>query len=248
MQGFAAVTMILRGVPDRVLEIAREESEAAVSSLRLFSPAILSPHARSFCTLWGRQNLESTSYLLFQAAQSGVIIGSHVDTPQNFVWRIDASRWRLIRQGAMDRLIEGLYEGGATAFRDEVKAALALYSQSALRSAPTEKLLAILIALESLLLRNQSEPITENIAVRLAFAVGETLEERKRIVEIVRAVYAMRSAYVHHLRQIKELEDLEKLREFMGYAWTFFLTVGTQASSYRERTDYLNSLDERKLA
>lgn len=248
MQGFAAATLVLRGERDRVLEVAREEAEQAVSILRLFSLAMLSPRARSFCTLWGRQNLESTSYLLFEPTRVSVVTGSHIDTTQDYVWRIDAERLRLIRQQALDSLLQALYEGTASTFRDEVRSALVLYSQSALRSTPAEKLLAILIPLESFLLGNASEPIVDNISTRLAFAIGETLEDRKRIVGVARAAYAMRSAYVHHRRPINDLEAIETLREFMQYAWRFFLGLGLQASQYRERTEYLTALDDRRLA
>lgn len=248
MQGFAAATFVVHGEHEHVLEVTREEAEQAVSILRLFSPAMLSPWARSFCALWGRENIESTAYLLFEPTRSSVVIGSHADTKQDFVWRIDADRLHLIRKQALDVLLQALYEGTATAFRDEIRSALVLYSQSALRSASTEKLLAILIPLESFLLRNPSEPITESISVRFAFAIGETLEDRERIVEVARAAYAMRSAYVHHGRRITSLEELETLREFMQYAWSFFLGLGHQASRYRDRIEYLTALDRRKLA
>lgn len=248
VQGFVGAVMSLRGERNHVIEVASEEADEAVSILRLFSHAILSPLAQSFCTLWGRQHIESTAHLVFRSSHSEVTIGNSVRTTNDFIWRIDADRWRLIRQDALDALIQALFASNPTAFQDEVKAAIVLYSQSALSVLPAEKLLTILIPLESLLLRNQSEPIADNIAIRVAFATGETLEERKRIVDVVKEVYGMRSAYVHHRRAISGIEALETLREFMQYAWRFFVSVGIHAGEYQDRGEYLNSLDDRKLA
>jgi hypothetical protein len=248
MQGFAAATLTLRGEREHVLRVARNAAEEAVSLLRLFSPAMLSPRARSFCTLWGREMMQSTVALVFSPERRSLSFGEALETEQDFVWWITPERLRLIRVQALDSLVQALYESPKTDFRDEVRSALVLYSESAIRSAPAEKLLAVLIPLESLLLRSSSEPIAENISTRLAFAIGETLPERKRIAEITRAAYGMRSAYVHHRRQVEGVDDMETLRVFLQYAWRFFLGLGLQVGQYRERDEYLSALDDRKFA
>lgn len=97
-----------------------------------------------------------------------MVIGSYLDTSQDFISRFYAARVRLIREQALDALVHTLFEGSPAGFHDEIRSALILYSQSALRTAPIEKLLAILPPLESFLLHNHSESITENIAIRLA--------------------------------------------------------------------------------
>ena len=247
MQGFAAAAMRLTGEQQHVLETAKKEADEAVSILRLFSSAMISPRARTFCALFGRHNLESTSHLVADLNRLDVTLGSDLDSGNDYIWRLDVERLRIIREEALDELLQGLYDGRNTDFQREVRAALFLYSQSGLKSQPTEKLLTILIPLESLLLKNQSEPITENLAMRLAFAIGETLEDRKKIVEVVRSAYKFRSGYVHHLQQIDRDEDIQVLQEFMEYTWTFFLRLGKQTIRYKDRTEYLSDLDERKL-
>lgn len=248
MQGFAAATLVVRGERGHALEVAQAEAEEAVSLLRLFSPAMLFPSARSFCTLWGRRNMESTSYLVFEPTRASLAFGDHLEHKQGYIWRIDADRLRLMRREGFDALLHALYEGADTPYRDEIRSAVAMYAQSGLRSVPAERLLAVLIPLESFLLRTASEPIAENVAYRLAFAIGETVEERRRILEVARAVYVMRGAYVHHRKPITQLEEKETLRHFLEYAWRFFLGLGPQALRYRGRTEYLAALDERKVA
>jgi hypothetical protein len=148
----------------------------------------------------------------------------------------------------MNPIIDFLYGPGRSEWSDEVKTAIYLYSQSALQTNPAEKLLTILIPLESLLLKNRSEPITDNIAHRLAFTIGEDLDERRHIVQVTRAAYELRSAFVHHLRPIERDEDLETVRRFMEFAWLFFLTLGASANIYPDKAAFLNLLDDRKLS
>lgn len=245
-QGFAIAEITLRGEAQHVLRIGRQEADQAVAILRLFSFAMISPKGRSFCTLHGRHNLESTVHFML-SSDGAMAIGSDVDTEVEYVWRIEREFMSTIEPLLID-LVAAVYSDRPSEFTMEVKAALFLYSQSALRSDPAEKLLTILIPLESLLLRSQSEPITDNIAHRLAFAIGESLEERKRIVQISRSAYALRSAYVHHLKTIDKDEDLATMREFMEYAWEFFLTIGTSVNTYTDRSEFLTSLDDRKLS
>lgn len=248
MQGWAAATLSIQGEEHYALDVARQEADEAVAILRLFTPSILSPVSRSFCALWGRHNLESTEYVMMQKDSGRLSLGARADTRQDYVWRITTERLELIKRDALDTITRSMYFGTRTDFQDEVRSALLLYSKSALRSTPAEKLLAILIPMESLLLRTQSEPITDTIATRLAFAVGTDFDERKQIADVTRQAYALRSGYVHHGREIHALKDLDVLREFMRYAWMLFMEIAARSADYAERIAYLGTLDDRKFA
>lgn len=248
MQGFAAATLSVYGERAFALVEALEEAEEATAMLRLFSPAILSPSARSFCTLWGQEGIASPTYLLFEPSRGGLRAGSFLDIQQDFVWRLDAERVQLIRDEALDALVASLFSGPPSAFAYEIRTALVLYSQSALRTTPVDKLLAILLPLEAFLLRSDHESITENIAMRFAWATADSYAERKQMRKVAQAVYAMRSAYLHHRTPIESLQQLETLREFMQYAWRFFLKLGMDVvSRYSDRPSFLAALDERRL-
>jgi hypothetical protein len=248
LQGFAAAEVTLTGEKARVLEIAIGEAEQAVSLLRLFTPAIISPQGRSFCALFGREQAGSTStIILSNAGVNGISLGKTSDTETDVIWEIERDTLKLIRESALNRLAENLLDESASEFAHEVRAALYLYSQSALKSAPTDKLITIIIPLESLLLRSSSEPIGENISYRLAHSIGLTPEERKRILETTRKAYGLRSGYVHHLKPVETDKDLDTLRSFMEYAWQFFMKIGTTVNRYKDRTEFLSMLDDRKL-
>ena len=248
MQGFAAAVLTLRGEKRRVLQMALDEAEKTSAMLRLFSPAMLSPVARSYCAPWGRQGIDTPSYLLLNQSHPGLEIGSYLEIKEDFTWRLSAERICLIREQALDGLNQNLVDGTPTAFAEEIRTALILYSQCALRRTAVDKLLTILLPFESFLLRSQTESITENIAMRFAWATGATGVERRRMRTVAQEVYAMRSRYLHHRTPIEGLEQLETLREFMEYVWRFFMKLGLDVvSTYPDRAAYLADLDDRRL-
>ena len=248
MQGFAAATLTVVGESERALEVALEEADWAAALLRLFSPAMLSPWARSCCTPWGRENIEAPTFLLFDPGSPRLLAGRRMDTPHDFVWRLDAARVRLIRAGGFDALADRLFAREPSGFAEEVRAALLLYSQTALRATPTHKLMAALLPLESFLLRSESGPISEVLSLRLAHATGGPRDERKRTAVLAKKAYGLRSQYVHHGKKVAASADVETVREFLQLAWRFFLAVGLhEVSRYPDRQAYLAALDDQKF-
>lgn len=248
MQGFAAATLTVVGESEWALEVALQEADRAAALLRLFSPAMLSPRARSFCAPWGRENIQAPAFFLFDPGSPRLLVGRSMDVPHDFVWRLDATRVRLIREQAFDVLAERLFAGEPSGFAGEVRAALLLYSQTALRGTPTEKLMAVVLPLESFLRRNGTENITENFALRLALATGETRDERRRNAALARDAYALRSRYVHHGKAVTDTGDVEIVQAFMRVAWRFFIALGLEVvSRYPDRIAYLAALDDQKF-
>jgi hypothetical protein len=132
-----------------------------------------------------------------------------------------------------------------TELRRSVYESLLIYSRNNLTTDLSEKLLFVLVALESLLLRDGSEAIQGNLAERLAFLVGPTLEERKQIVETTRTVYKLRSNFVHHGKAVEEVEALER---FLSYAWNALAALIANVDRYATRGDLISYLNDRRLA
>jgi hypothetical protein len=105
--------------------------------------------------------------------------------------------------------------------------------------------LFVLVALESLLLRDGTEAIQGNLAERLAFLAGPSFDERKVIVETTRTVYRLRSNFVHHGKAVEEVEALER---FLDYAWKALATVLTEVDKFVSRDDLISYLNDRRLA
>jgi hypothetical protein len=122
--------------------------------------------------------------------------------------------------------------------------ALILYSKSSLSTVVTERLVYIFAALESMLLKNTTEPVQKNIGERLAFLTRKTAEERRRVVQVVDEVYKLRSSFLHHGEEVNESAIIE---EFMRSAWTSFIVLIAELDRFQERSQMFDTLDNMKF-
>lgn len=85
----------------------------------------------------------------------------------------------------------------------------------------SSKLVAVLVALESMLLNDGSEPIQQNLSERIAFLFGP--EKRSGIKKSVIRAYSLRSKFIHH-GHIIGTDEIDTLREFLLNVWAAFLS------------------------
>ena len=144
---------------------------------------------------------------------------------------------------------ELLQRGAKTDFERAALRSLLLYSRATRHRNLSEKLLHVFAALESLLLRNESEPIAVMMGDRLAFAVGTNLTQRRDIARSVRDVYSVRSKFVHHgIEEPPDSDQLARLEAFLATVGQLFFELGGFLKSVSTKADFLDALDARKYS
>jgi hypothetical protein len=73
----------------------------------------------------------------------------------------------------------------------------------------------MLVALESVFLKDSSGPIQDNISLRMAYM--QDVSVRKRMIADVKEVYKVRSSFVHHGTRVS-LDQYELLKRFQRHA------------------------------
>jgi hypothetical protein len=242
VQGLAAAVIALRAEPKFAVEKGLDRAEETAALFRLLHPANSQPSAVFYCRPLGREHIETHLVLL---VKDGLLQQRVEDTspPMPDIWELSNEHL-----DSMEADLVGLRHltrvGKRSNFSSAALDAIRLYSRSALSREPSDKLVFIFSALESILLKDQSEQIQASVGDRLAFLLGTSPEERKRITGLLRKAYVWRSKFVHHGRT--SIEDLEELREFMKYVWEFFLRVPRYVPSYRTKADFIDAIDNRK--
>jgi hypothetical protein len=103
--------------------------------------------------------------------------------------------------------------------------------------------------MESILLRNDTEPIQQNVGERMAFintaGSQNTVEERQRIIRNLKEAYALRSKFVHHGSSV---EDRETVRQFMINAWALFTTLAKASQRFETKEELIDHLEAMKLS
>jgi hypothetical protein len=103
----------------------------------------------------------------------------------------------------------------------------------------------VLVSLESILLKDPNEPISKNIGERIAFLIGNSVEERRAVVQNVDAAYRIRSKFIHHGESAEESDVVE---QFCAYAWQCFHALLHQVDTFLTKAALIEALENRKLS
>jgi hypothetical protein len=242
-QGHAAAFITVTAEPKRAYEIARREAEDALAMLQVFSIGVLVPGARCYWTLRGSEKVEQFSYLAFQGdlikhSQSGFY------RYRNSVGSISKALLNDLKTSGLDLASELVRIPKRNDFQEHLLNALLMYSRASVQDRLSEKLLYILVALESFLSRDETEPIQQNLGERIAFTIGGSLSERKDIIRVTKQAYQLRSRFVHHGA---EVDDLKVMKDFMIYAYVFFEKMLRAINLFSTKLQFLDTLEDVKL-
>jgi hypothetical protein len=242
MQGSLAAVVQVTGEPRKAHEDGVRIAQMAVSMLRFVSPVNFSPRIRSFCTLLGDEAIATTNVL---TVKDGDLIGRSQSAERGeHVWLIRPSDLALLPAKLLS-LLSDLSSDHNTNYAKQLYDALLIYSRNSIAKETSDKLVFVLVALESMLLRDDNEPIQKNVGERMALIAGTTVEERKAVVTNLGEVYKLRSKFVHHGQST---EDIESLYPFMVNAWTCFCNLLGWQKRFATKDDLISWLESRKLS
>lgn len=239
-QGNAAACLTLRAEPLKATQVAFDEASRALALIRFLSPTNWIPDKRSFCDFVGQENTRVRHQLEIANGAIGAVHSSEIDEGESG-WAL-ADAWIAQFPGIISNLNKVLSKNSE--FACSLLDALQLYSRNSLTADPTDKLVFILVALESLLLKDRNEPIQKNIGERMAFLIGQDVDARKAIVANTGKVYEERSSFVHHGESVNNVEVLAK---FMLDAWTCFYTLIQEVDKIATKLQLIQALEDRKM-
>lgn len=248
LQGFAAATMEIEAEPQRAFEIAFDEAEKAISLLRFYTGAAFYPRLVSRCVLLGREHYEGYTLLKVNAGRIEGYSEQSLSSNSPFT-KISAEAVAENFQHGLKELSALLAKGNRTEFEEELLNAVIQYSKSCLAKDVSDKLVYILVALESVLLKDGNEPIQKNIGERMAVLFGQTLEQRKAIIKNVLQTYGLRSSFIHHGKKMS-FENNDTLTEFMINAWETLVRI-VQIVAYNSgmtRQEFFDMVEEKRLS
>ena len=214
-QGLATATMKIEAETDRAYEIAYEETDRSLSLLRFFSPAMLDPLKTSYSAPLGRQHEDGYDYLL---VKNNTIVGHNagLSDKSSPVWNFTVEDQQTFAPEL--QVLHGLIMAEKlTDFQEMALDGLIIFSRSFLAKEISDKLIYMLVALESVFLKDTGEFIQDAISLRMAYMQDVSVAERKQIIADVKAVYGLRSRFVHHGQRVS-VDESELLTRFKRHA------------------------------
>lgn len=233
LQGLAAATAKVTAEPQRAYEVVLRESERAVAALRVYHvAATTTPEVTSYCALLGRENVEGIKHLEMGDGRVRRTSDRPVGKPVLHWHLSDDDVRKYTETFGFDHVNKLLASKSRTRFQETLLDALLLYSRSTREKDLAGKLVYTLVAMESVLLRNDTEPIQQNVGERVAFINTNEVVKRRQIIRNLKAAYDLRSKFVHHGNTI---EDRETVRQFMINAWALFTTLAEASQRFETK-------------
>ena len=243
-QGFAAATMTIEGDPERAEEIGLEEAGKSLLMLRIFSIAAFHPKITSIYNIWGSEKVDRVSILLLREGKFNSITDQSLGKVFPFE-RMDQKRIERHMGEGLNILSNLLVNEDKTPFQKNALDAIFIFARCATAKDPADKLVYILVSLESMFLRNNTEPVQQNLAERISFLIENSIEGRREVIKDVKNGYSFRSSFLHHGASIEDYEALEK---FMWQAWRAVTAIISATNNFKTKEEFLNYLDDKKLA
>ena len=193
---------VIEAEPEFASNYAIEEAQKITAILGIFSEATLIPDVKCVSNIKGSENIAQATVFFESGEESGdggfEMASSTLDRSSSTNWRLSQGNIKKIREMGLDKISSLLAADSLKDFEKSVLNSIFLYSKSAFTADPVEKIIYILASLESVMLKNENEPIQQNLAERVAVFTAQELKERKSIIKTIKSVYGIRSKYLHH--------------------------------------------------
>ena len=235
--------MKITAEPIAAIETALFETEQSLAALRIFTPSALSPKLPSTIAIMGSEHLDSVSSFTIKdsmiVSHTRQAIGSIQSLP------LPDEMLRKISQTGLGILSILLQLEHLSEFQRSIMLSVTQYSQATCENNLENKMLYLLAALENLFIKNETEPIQQNLGERIAILIGQDLTARKAILRNLKSTYSLRSAFVHHARSA---DDYEAVESFMLNCWRALIAVIQNHERFATKEEFISAIDDRKLS
>jgi len=161
--------------------------------------------------------------------------GAAFSRPVDFDWPVDSSQvctWKHYGLQEIERSFFGSQDPRDDSIPNRIRRAIEWYSQSMNADSEAEQFVAMAVALESLLVGDEGKgpganwgSITQRIADRVAYLIGQDYDARVGMSKKAKQLYGIRSGIVHQGEPVSA-EDLVAMRGLAREAIVAFLEQG----------------------
>jgi hypothetical protein len=239
MQGVAAYKAHVFATSEYAQAYGTAQAELFCDLLRVFSPSRKSILKRSSMGPLGTTVKPVTHCIATDADGSFNYNMKSMDISSDY-WVITNKYLDGMRNDGFDHALKIYENPEKTDFSHHCWKSILAFSRSMTPLSIEERLAYRVSAVESMLLKNASESLVQNVADRMAFTISTRPEERISIVENYKQVYRMRSDFVHHRKSSTELEIIE---EFAKNAYRLLITLIKNFEKYESKDKFFAKVE-----
>ncbi|MCR6501528.1 HEPN domain-containing protein [Shinella sp. CPCC 101442] len=242
MEDCSLIRLAVFAEPSYAQDAALQQATDAVGLLRFFSVATVASNVMCPVTPLGALSVPKSHVLV--ESPDGISYSSGVAVE-------DVDYWRISNTDVSEMSQEGLAAVGALLdadnlndFKQSVRSSILAFSRAITFAELSDRLVFAFSAIESLMLKNSSEAIQQNVAERVAFLIANTPAERKSIVDNFKKSYNMRSQYIHHRLATVDVRELDQSFENIRAS----LSVAVEnIEKFKSKDEFLAAIEHKKF-
>jgi hypothetical protein len=242
-QGKVCVEGCVTAVPSRAESFALEAAEDVVRGLRFVHPAAVDIAQSCRLDVYDCKRPRIPHVVLKTASGSRSSSGIE-PTDRGIDLVLKREELQLLADmglGAVDRYLN---TPTATPLNEAAWGALGIFARGVDSPLWRDRLINALVAAETLLLSNSTEPIQRSLGQRIAVLLGGTLADKRQVIDDIGEAYKARSAFIHHG------EDMAESREPLSRAVAACREVVHYCLAARDvatKQDLIRRLDDQLL-
>jgi len=232
-----------RAVEGCAEELAFHQTDRVLDIMRMFDVAAF--EIRAQCCL-GRlgQVPPARTYVFRLTDEAGLLLSQGTEHPIRKALGISAELLRRIKDTGIAIAWELVQKDSLTDLEERALEAVSHFAHGVAVATAQDRLLHALVAVESLLMRNDNEPIQSKLGPRVALLTKPGLEGRKQAIHDLADGYRLRSAFVHHgVRP----DDVQIANRLLQLCWDAVSSVMYATRKFNSKDALLNHLDDELL-
>ena len=194
-QGKIIATMSLEAEYEAALEIFSSEANRAVTILKFFSPPAFVSQLTSYVGLRGSIHLPIQNIIRYE--HGTILQNQRVLVKESVDWGISDQELNELKKAGLTLAVQMAEMEDKSALQQSLMDSISLFVKGITSSNFHDRLVLILVSVESLLLRDTNEPIS-SFKPRLAILTHESPQERSSAIDLLGQAYTLRSGYLHH--------------------------------------------------
>jgi hypothetical protein len=234
---------IVKAEQDKAIELACKYTAFSIDILRMASPTIEMPSFRIYYDVDFRNIHQTKNDIIVQPIKEAHNFTNQFrrrSRPFEIIQRV----WEYMDEHQLGLLsnfsLQTLYN--QTELEQLIRNGIKNFSSAIANHDYHERITKVFTVLESLLLPNDSSPIIDSVCKYLPKLITKNSSDREKIVSVVKEMYAVRSAMIHHAK--KKDFDIENLAIIQKCTKALIIRFIELSRSKQTKSEILKEIDD----
>ncbi|HOI31067.1 MAG TPA: HEPN domain-containing protein [Melioribacteraceae bacterium] len=238
-QGVVFASKTITAEKERAVELIIDEVDKQIKLIRCFSPTTFLPTVDSYFNRMGHTLIPHNHSFIFDGKHP--TINTFRDKSIDYYFPFTLKLLADYEKTGFIKIFDIINKSDLSDFEDHLLNSAFLFSHAIESKNFQDKLVYSLVSLETLLLKDTSEPIQNTIGLRLSFLTRNNITDRKAVIELIKRAYKLRSSYIHHGKKSDDLEVLQKLQHLV---WQSIVNLTNSINKFDSQAAFLEYIEE----